>query len=353
MQTLASRGVHVYCVRTMPRRGVTLHDVAREAGVHVSTASRVLNRDPSVTLRAETCARVERAARKLRYRPNALARGLKLAQTGALGMLVPSLRNPVYSAIVRGAMAQAWERQFVLVLAEDAGASSVAVPYDRLVAEGRIDGLLVASARPGSAVVERIRAEELVPCVFVNRRGPDGAQNVIMREDEAARIAAEHLLELGHTRLGHVAGPANIDTARRRADAFAQAVRAAGREPAIEHAAFEESGGEAAIGRLLSGQLPPTGVFVSNINQAIGAVAGVRNAGLSIPHDVSLVSYDDDPVAGYLDPPLTTVWMPLAELGATAVDALLARIAGEAPDDVTVSTSPRLMVRGSTAPPAR
>src|SRR5918911_5220702 len=110
-------------------RPARLHDVARDAGVHVSTASRVLNGDGTASVSEETRERIVAAARRLRYRPNAIARGLKLASTGALGLLVPSLRNPIYAAVIRGAFDRAWERRFVVVLAEDRDDSSAQQAY--------------------------------------------------------------------------------------------------------------------------------------------------------------------------------------------------------------------------------
>src|SRR4051794_28502407 len=189
-------------------------DVARLAGVHVSTVSRVLRNSPQLNIRPETRERIQAAAEQLRYRPNAVARALRLASTGALGMLVPSLRNPVYSEIARGAFERAWEHSFVVMLAEDRGGGDAERAYERLVQNGRIDGLLIAGAHPDSLLPER--AEEApVPFVFVNRRMP-GGHNVSMLEEDAGALAARHLIELGHRRIAHIAGPQEIDTARRR-----------------------------------------------------------------------------------------------------------------------------------------
>src|SRR3954454_21202275 len=189
-------------------------DVARRAGVHVSTVSRVLTDSPQLNIRPETRRRIERAAADLRYRPNAVARALRSASTGALGMLVPSLRNPVYAEIIRGAFERAWERNFVVMLAEDRGGEDAERAYERLVQQGRIDGMLIAGLHPDS-ILPAHAAQAPVPFVFVNRRQP-GGHNISMREEDAARIAVEHLLALGHTRIAHLAGPADIDTARRR-----------------------------------------------------------------------------------------------------------------------------------------
>jgi DNA-binding LacI/PurR family transcriptional regulator len=330
------------------QRPARLEDVAREAGVHVSTVSRVLNGSQTITVRPETRQRIIDTARRLRYRPNAIARGLKTASAGALGLLVPSLRNPVYSSIIRGAFDRAWAGGMVVLLAEDTGGTSAQQAYESLVGEGRIDGLLIASARPGNPILKRF-AEDLVPCVFVNRRHRGSGCNVSMRKEDAGRMAAEHLLELGHRRLGHLSGPQRLDTARRRMQGFVDVATAAGAEVQIEEAAFDERGGAQAMSTLLSGRRPPTGVFVSNINQSVGALAAARIKGVLVPADVSVVGYDDDPLAEYLEVPLTAIRMPLWELGATAVDVLVEQLHGGAPRDVELETPPQLVVRESTA----
>jgi DNA-binding LacI/PurR family transcriptional regulator len=331
-------------------RPARLIDVARAADVHVSTASRVINGTGTLVIRPETRARILATAERLRYRPNAIARGLKTASAGAIGLLVPSLRNPVLSEITRGAFDRAYERGYVVLLAEDSANSKALAAYDRLVGEGRIDGILVASARPRSPLLQQFAADA-VPCVFVNRRQPGSGRNVSMREEDAGAMAAEHLLSLGHRRLGHVAGPADLDTARRRRAGFAAAAIKAAAEVVVEAAPFEERGGYEAMRRLAEREPRPTGVFVSNINQAVGAMAGARAAGLEVPLEVSMVGYDDDPVGEYLAAPLTVVAMPLYELGAAAVDSLIDQLEGARPHDIVLDTAPRLVVRASTAPP--
>lgn len=328
----------------------TIVDVARAAGVHFSTASKVLRDVPGYRIRPETRARVREAAERLDYRPSAVARALRSASSGAIGMLVPSLRNPVYAEIARGAFERAWERELVVVLGEDRDGADAERAYDRLVQNSRIDGLLVASAHPGSILPSRV-GDAPVPFVFLNRRQP-GAQSVSMREEEAAALAAEHLLALGHRRLGHVAGPRGIDTAARRLAAFRAAVRAGGGTLSVVHADFDERAGHDATAELLARRRPPTAIFASNLNQAIGALAAARAAGRAVPRELSLLTYDDDPICDYLDPPLTAIRMPLHELGVAAVDALLARIDDAPADDLVLATPPRLIERRSTAPAA-
>ncbi len=193
--------------------------------------------------------------------------------------------------------------------------------------------------------------DDPIPSVFVNRRHLGSGRNAAMREEDAGRLAAEHLLGLGHTRLAHISGPPELDTARRRAEGFVHTVRAAGHRCSVVAAPFDERGGMVGMQELLDRRTPPTGVFASNINQAVGAIAGARMTGISIPGQLSLIGYDDDPLCDCLEVPLTAIRMPLSELGRVAVDALIDQVEGAAPRDITVQTPPELVLRGSTASP--
>jgi LacI family transcriptional regulator len=334
-------------------RPARLHDVALAAGVHVSTVSRVINGRGDVAVRPETRRRILAAAETLQYRPHAIARGLKLSTTGTLGLLVPSLRNPVNSPIIRGAFDRAWERSFVLVLAEDTGESDAAEDaYERLIEEGRIDGLLIQSARLGNPHLDHFAASS-VPCVFMDRAHPESGCNVTMRDDVAGGIVAEHFLGLGHRTLAHLAGPRDLDTVTRRRRGFESAAHAAGLQVVVVEAALTEQAGYRAMQELITVRPRPTAIFIANINQALGAVAVVRESGLDVPADMSLVCHDDDPVCEYLDTPLSAIDMPLHALGSAAVDALLEQVAGAAPRDVVIETEPALVLRRSTGPAPR
>jgi LacI family transcriptional regulator len=324
-------------------------DVARLAGVHVSTVSRVLRDSPQLNIRPETRLRIKEAADQLGYRPNAVARALRLASTGAIGMLLPSLRNPVYAVIARGAFQRAWERNFVVMLAEDRGGGDAEMAYERLVQSGRIDGLLIAGAHQDSILPQRA-SESPVPFVFVNRRAP-GGHNVAMREEDAGALAAEHLLGLGHRELAHIAGPEGIDTAKRRVDGFMRATRRRDVSVRIVHAAFDERAGHARMLELLTTGERPTAVFTTDFNQGIGALAAARELGLAVPGDLSVVAYGEDPIGDFMAPPLTCIRMPMHEMGAAAVDAILCRIEGRPAADVIVPVPPEIVLRSSTGPP--
>ena len=329
---------------------IRLLDVALRAGVSKSIASRVLNGDPALLVRPETRERVLRAASQLDYRPHAAARGLKRAETGALGLLVPPLTNPVYVRIIRGAFERALERDFVVLLVEDVNPAQAERTSSQLVRSGRIDGLMVASARPGHPLLRSLRRQE-IPHVFVNRGVARSGRNVVMDEARASAVALAHLAGLGHRRIGHVAGPGPLDTARRRTAGFLKAAAASGLEVAVAEGDFGEGGGAAAARHLLEHSSGLTALYTSTLSQAVGVYHATWELGLDVPADLSLVGYDDMPLAEYLRPPLTTVRTPLAELGAAAVDALVDQLLGGEPRNVVVGKDSEVVVRASTAAP--
>lgn len=327
-----------------------LQDVARSAGVSKSIASRVLNGDPALLVRPETRARVIEAARELHYRPHAAARGLKRAKTGALGLLVPPLTNPVYVRIIRGAFEQALELDFVVLLVEDVEPGQAEQSTSRLIQAGRIDGLMIASAQPDHPLLDSPSLQRL-PHVFVNRAVAGSGRNVVMDEMSASAAALDHLVALGHRRVGHVAGPRELDTARRRAVGFRKHASALSVQAEVAEGDFGESGGATAARKLLHEHPELTALYASTLSQAVGVFHAAWELQRVVPSDLSVIAYDDMPLADYMRPPLTTIRMPLAELGAAAVEALVSQLSGDEPRDVTVAERPQVVIRSSTAPP--
>jgi DNA-binding LacI/PurR family transcriptional regulator len=330
-----------------------LFDVARAAGVSKSTASRILNDSPHISVRPRTRERVLASARRLNYRPHAAARSLSRAETGSVGLVIPSLAAPVYARIVRGAFRRALERDFVVLLVEDVAAGQTTDVFTRLVQGGRIDGVIVASGRPGHPLLRALR-RLAIPHVFANRAVRGSGRSVTMDDAAASAAALDHLVGLGHERIGHVAGPRALDPARRRTSSFrAHATYLGLRSFPVADSDFAESGGADAARRLLTEHPDVTALYVSSLAQAVGVLHAAAEGGRRVPADLSVIAYDDMPLAEYLRPPLTTLRMPLAALGAAAVDALLEQLAGGEPRNVVVGGEPTVVVRGSTAPPSR
>lgn len=335
-----------------PRQRARLADVADAANVSKSIASRILNGYRDLAVRENTRQRVLDAAARLDYSPHAGALAVARAQTGALAFLVPPLSNPVYVRIVRGAFAEALRHDLVVLLVEDIEPRQATTTLLRLVRSGRIDGLIMASATPRHPLVRELRGSH-VPHVFVNRAVPRSERNVVMDDARASEAALQHLSGLGHRRIGLVGGPAQIEPARRRERAFLAAASRAGLEVPVENAPFTEDGGADAVHALLTRHRDLTAVHTNSLSQAVGVLGAAAAAGISVPHRLSVIAYDDLPLAEHLNPPLTTVRMPLAELGAAAVDALVAQLRGEGSGGRVVETHPEVIARRSTAPPPR
>lgn len=331
-----------------------LEDVAREAGVAKSTASRILNGAPGMTVRPATRERVLEVARELRYEPHAAARGLRRAETGALGMLIPDLEIPVYSQMVRGAVTRAFERGSAVLVAEDRDSQSREEMYAGLVRTGRIDGLMIASIRPRHPF-RTLLADRGVPHVFVNRSVPGSDRNVTMDDEALAQCAVRYLYDLGHTRIGFLGGPRLNDPSTRRVRGFRASADALQLEKAvvIDKGDFRERSGVLQAHGLLRDHPDLTAVITGGPPQAMGVYRAAWELGVVIPEQLSVVSCDDPPAADYLQPSLTAIRTPFAAVGAAAVDALLDQLSGAAPRDVVIPTNPRIRPRGSTAPPRR
>ncbi len=336
--------------RPPPPERATLKDIARAVGVDVSTVSKVLNAG-GISVRAQTRQAILDEARRVNYRPHALARNLRTQRTGALGILLPDLTNPVYAATVRGAMRQAEQAGYVMLVAEVADERTSAEAYLRLVSERRIDGLIIAVTSESKEMNEAIQNSP-VPHVFVNRRSRIG-RSVTVDDQASGRLAARTLIEAGHTHVAFIGSTPELDTSQRRRAGFLETCAEAGLPPVVlEAAQVSRRGGFDAIHRLLGAASPPTGVFAFNMLVGIGAAAGARVRGVRIPDDVSIVTLDGED-AIFTAPPLTAIATPLSEMGARAVVELDAMIHGRDPQDVVIDIAPRLIVRESVGPPRR
>lgn len=340
---------------TVVRKPARLADVAAAAGVGPSIVSRILNEDPTLSVRPETRERVIIAARDLDYRPSFLARGLRSARSMTIALIVPNLAYPVNAEIIHGAHSAATSRSYASVVVDADEFFASGETFRSLLLERRVDGVLIAGASDDEAsrkLVADLEQFEL-PFVLVNRRLPGVDPWIILDDASGMALAVEHLAELGHRRIGLVGGPETADTATRRLEGFRRGMRANGLRvdrQLMVTSTYEEEGGYRAMGHLLEAPRSPTAIAVWSLGAAIGAMAAARRGGLRLPDDLSIVAFHDAPLAAYLDPPLTTVQMALAEMGARAVDLLLDLIAGAPARSAVIDAPPLLVVRGSTAP---
>lgn len=328
-------------------RAPTLRDVAALAAVNPSVVSRVLNRDATLKITDATRARVTSAVEQLGYRPNALARGLRLSTTSAIGLVLPEVSNPVYGPIVVGAERRAAEAGYVLVLGSGADAASTEASFARLLSEGRVDALLVASATVEDQLLRGL-SRGVAPVLAVNRRIAGAVGSIVVDDAAGAHLATCHLIELGHRRIVHVSGPPAMDTSARRQAGYEQAMREAGLTPRVVVGRGWDARSGYAVGASALEHRATSALFVANVMAAIGVIRAARERGHAVPQDLSVVALHDSPVAEYFEPPLTTVQLPLEQLGRAAVELAIERLDGAFARDVLLADPPRLLVRGST-----
>lgn len=326
-------------------RRVTLDDVARLAGVHKSTVSRAMrstSSDPRVL-------RIRQVAQRLGWTPDLIAAGLRNQRMQSIGVLVPRLTDQVLATIFEGIddtlSRQGWQAVVVSTWDEP----DVQRERARLLLGHRVDGLIVADVRSDDPYVVEL-AERGVPILLVNRSYP-GFPSVTCDDELGGRLAAEHLIGLGHRRFGVIAGMPYAVSLANRVRGFIAAAREHGVEIADElvvHSTIYPSAGREAGSRLLALADPPTAFFVVNDAAAIGLLGLLREREQVVGKDVSVVGFNDIPEAAELHVPLTTVRSPMRELGALAADSALELINGELVESRVLP--PVLVVRASTGP---
>jgi LacI family transcriptional regulator len=334
----------------------TMADVAREAGVDVSTVSRALNERTASLLRPETVEKVMEAARSLGYRPNVLARGLRTRRSHTIGMVIPDLTNPFFPPIVRGVEDALDDEQYTVIVANTDNDPEREARVLRSLIGHQVDGLLLATSHLDDLGASADALAGL-PVVLVNRRGSDDRVSAVVPNDPVGiELAVDHLVELGHTRIGHIAGPQDTSTGRARAEAFlARAPRERGSPPPVETTdVYGTQAGVEACAALLDRCPGLTAIVAANDQLAVGCLRTLRSRGLRVPEDVSLVGFNDMPMVDLLDPPLTTLRIPQYEMGRAAGRLLLDRVQAprdEQPGPRSLELEPELIVRASTAAP--
>ncbi|MBP2475141.1 DNA-binding LacI/PurR family transcriptional regulator [Crossiella equi] len=347
-----------------------LADIAKAAGVSISTVSRVLNRRAGVN--EATRQRVLGVLADLPYTPRGLG---ALQRTGVIGLLVPELSNPVFPAFAEALETRAARAGYGSLLcntrsaslrAEDNGNGErelVEEEYVRMLLARGVEGMVFVSPEinntedGGAGYYGKLLADG-VQMVFVNGGAPAlDVPDVTVDEQVAGYLAARHLVELGHRRVGFVCGPARSLPSRLKRAGWSAALEEAGlpADPAlVAHAPYGAAGGAQAMGRLLDGA-KPTAVICSSDHMALGAMREAHRRGLVVPRDMSIVGFDDIPLAAYCSPALTTLAQPIEEMARAAVDELVNRLnpaVRRGGGSYSRVFRPKLVVRESTAPPS-
>ena len=317
----------------MGRKRVTIEDVARAAGVSRQTVSRAINDQGEIS--PQTRARVLRIVEELGYRPSGIARGLATRRTRTLGLVIPDVANPFFSDVARGAEHVAYAEGYNVFLCNTEEDPQRELAVLRSLEGQRVDGVVLCSSRLDDRELRSVVARHSV-AVLVNRRlesegEPDRIGVVLLDDVAGGRIAAQHLLDGGHQAVGFVAGPPASRSGRWRAAGYSAALADAGLSgnPAwMVHCPADVDGGHQAAGNLLARQPELTALFCYNDLVAVGALQACADLGRRVPDDVAVVGFDDITLAALVTPPLTTCRVPRYELGAQAMQLLLAQIDG-------------------------
>jgi DNA-binding LacI/PurR family transcriptional regulator len=328
--------------------------IAKRARVSTATVSRTLNQNGAV--RPETARRVWRAAAELNYYPNSNARALVSGRSRLLGLIVSDITNPFFPELVRQFETLALDRRYDLILTStDYQTERMTVCLRRML-ERKVDGVALMTSEMDEGLIEEL-SRRGVPLVFmdVGQVGPR-MSHVMMDYANGIRQAVDHVVALGHRRIAFISGPLALHSARTRQDAFVE--RLAHHAIALDKHLLKESthtaeGGQHAMEALLRSSRRPTAIVCSNDWTAVGALHAIDAAGLRVPEDISVVGFDDTPLASYTRPPLTTVRMSAADIGRTACTALFNLIDDKQEPGAQLQIPTSLIVRASTAKPRR
>lgn len=333
---------------------VTIYEVAREAGVSTATVSRVINDRRHV--REATRQRVEAAMDRLGYVANRQARGLAGGRSRVIGLLVHELGTSYFTQIIRGIDDAAAGIGYDLMLYTSHARREAEARHAAEMARGPVDGMIFVFAVDPSQYVDTLRRQGMPFVLLDHSQDLPGVTFIAAANRSGARKAIDHLIDLGHQRIGFITGKPGVNSTRERLAGYRDALRAADiefDEALVLSGDFLEAQGYAATQKLLVLEPRPTAIFTSADTAAFGAIKAIRDAGLSVPGDISVVGFDDIPEASLVMPPLTTVHQPLLEMGATAVRHLQ-RLMDEpdtAPCRAELQTE--LVVRESSGPPPK
>jgi LacI family transcriptional regulator len=340
---------------TVSRRGessqpiapTTIRTFAAALGVHPSTVSRALREGADGKVSAAMRARIRAAAAAAGYRPNPWASSLRTSRTYALGLLIPHLVDVALAQMFEGAEDRARQLGYQAITAGTNDSADAEQELAEGLLQRRMDGLIIATAPLDDPYLDALHSRN-VPFILLNRASGDHPS--VRGDDELGGfLATSHLLSQGHRRIGMVAGQTRFSTSALRLRGFEQAHATAGIEtdPSLVIASsFEPEGGLVAGTQLLARSPRPTAVFAVNDYTAVGVMAAARDLGLRVPADLAVVGYNDSNISALLSTPLTSVALPLREMGARAVDLLMQVLSGDRPESVVIP--PTLRVRASS-----
>jgi DNA-binding LacI/PurR family transcriptional regulator len=330
---------------------MTLHDLAQELNLSIATISRALSRPEDVA--PLTRQRVLAAVHRHGYTPNGTGRSLRTQQTRTIGVIVSDIRNLFFATVVKAIEDEARANGYSVLICnadEDSAKEEAAL---QLLLDRKVSGVINCST---GANLDLLRAFQKSGAVLVDLDRESGLKNVdtvVVDNRLGAELATQHLVELGHYEIATIAGPQHLSNARGRLAGFEDYLRNSGirvKKAYVEFGDFRQQSGYHCAQRLLSLRRPPTALFIANVEMAAGVIAFIRDKGVSIPTELSIVSFDDSFWARYMDPPLTVIAQPMEEMGKCTMELLLARLRKGKPAQ-TLVFPPQLIIRQSTSAP--
>jgi len=337
------------------RKRLTLKDLAAEIDVHYSTVSRVMNPATRHLVADEVAARILQLAEQRGFRPNRIAAGLRTQRSGLVGVVLPDIANPVFPPILAG-IESVLARDGYVPIVVNAGTDKARQRFviDQMVGR-QVEGLVLATAERDDPILDYC-LKLGIPVVMVNRGEPaERASCVVSDSMLAMRLTVDHLASLGHRRIGHIAGPDSTSTGHLRREGFLQAVKRhrlrRGDYAVVEAASYSREAGREACAELFRSFPDLTAIAAGNDLVAMGCYDYLRAHRIRCPDDVSVVGHNDMPFVDALTPPLTTIRIAVHEMGEQAATLLLQKIGKPEAPVVSVTLTPELVVRGSTAAP--
>ncbi|HLJ86172.1 MAG TPA: LacI family DNA-binding transcriptional regulator [Candidatus Angelobacter sp.] len=330
---------------------MNIKEVAARAKVSTATISRTINQSESVD--PKTAQRVWRAIRELNYYPSSQARALVSGRSRMLGLIISDISNPFFPELVKSFDDAAIENGYEVVVSNtDYKSDRMSLCVRRMI-ERNVDGVAIMTSEIDSHLVEELSRRRL-PMVFLDLgKLKPFVSNILVDYSKGIEEAVRHLVGLGHQKIGFISGPLNLKSAHTRRAAFLHGLQSCGlsrRQYMEVEGNHRVDGGDVAMRGLLAYPDRPTAVLTSNDLTAIGALRAITTAGLSAPHDISLIGFDDIELSQYTQPPLTTVRLSREELGRKAFDALFRSVEGLTKSGQEIGVSTTLVLRQSTGP---
>jgi len=334
------------------RSRTTLADVAKRAGVNVSTVSRSLNHETQSQVSKSTVAKIRKIAEEMHYSPNTVARGLRTRKSMTIGVIVPDLTNPIFPPIVRGVDSVLFSKGYsALVVNTDNNADVEDALFDSLI-ERQVDGLIIATGHTDRSMITKYQNQG-IRAVLVNRESAGVPFPSVVGDDAAGITAAlEYLAKLGHKKVLHLAGPATFSTATVRSTAFSRAAKDLGLTiKIIKATALVVGAGELAMNKFLDNNpRAVTAVVAGNDLLALGVFHALRKHGLRAPQDISVIGFNNMPFSEDFSPSLTTVSAPHYEMGAESARLLINQIEGKTSGPRKITLPVSLVIRESSGP---